>query len=133
MSAVQYLLGRFRTDASALRERAAALRNQKPKGGPDAATSMRMAEACDEVVAMVVAIPDDDDPATVIAALTALVPRLERRASAVASAPPVRAVFVGAATRIREIADAEARAGQAVANEDDIDENEDDIDEEEAK
>jgi hypothetical protein len=128
MSAVQYLLGRFRTDASALRERAAALRNQKPKGGPDAATSLRMAEACDEVVAMVSAIPDGDDTEKVIAALTALIPLLERRAAAVASAAPVRAVFVGAATRIREIADAEARAGQAPAHQDD-----DDVDEDEER
>jgi hypothetical protein len=109
MSAVQYLLGRFGTDAHALRERAAALRDEKPKGGPDAATSLRMAEACDEVVAMVGAIPDDDDADAVITALTALIPLLERRAAAAEGAPPVRAVFVGAATRIREIADAEAR------------------------
>lgn len=128
MSAVQYLLGRFRTDATALRERAAALRNQKPKGGPDAATSLRMAEACDEVVAMVGAIPENDDPATVIDALTALIPLLDRRAGASASAAPVRAVFVGAATRIREIAEAEARAGQATGSDtedDDIDEDDD--------
>lgn len=131
MSAVQYLLGRFRTDASALRERAAALRNQKPKGGPDAATSLRMAEACDEVVAMIGAIPENDDPAVVIEALTALIPLLERRANAVSGSPPVRAVFVGAATRIREIADAEARAGQPITN--DNDDDDDDFDEDEDK
>jgi hypothetical protein len=34
MSAVQYLLGRFRTDADALRERAAALQNQKRRAAP---------------------------------------------------------------------------------------------------
>jgi hypothetical protein len=71
---------------------------------------------------MVGAIPDGDDTATVIASLTALIPLLERRAAALASAPLVRAVFVGAATRIREIADAEARAGEAAV----IDEVDDD-------
>jgi len=126
MSAVQYLLGRFRTDADALRERATALRNQKPKGGPDAPTSLQMAEACDEVVAMVGAIPDGGDAGTVIAALTALIPLLERRAIATASAPPVRAVYVGAATRIREIADAEARVGQTLATRNDNDDDDED-------
>ena len=128
MSAVQYLLGRFRTDADALRERAAALRNEKPKGGPDAATSLRMAEACDEVVAMVGAIPDNDDAAVVIDALTSLIPLLERRAAAVATAPLVRAVFVGAATRIREIAEAEARAGHQDTDQLNADDNEDEDD-----
>ena len=83
-----------------------------------------MAEACDEVVAMVSAIPDGDDAAAVIASLTALIPLLERRAAAVASAPPVRAVFVGAATRIREIEEAEASAGQPLAHDDDDEDEE---------
>ncbi len=108
MSAVQYLLDRFRTDADALRQRAASLRDMPPQPGPDAATSLRMADACDDVVAIVGAIPDGEDAHELIASLTALIPLLERRAAAVANAPPVRAVFAGAATRIREITDAEA-------------------------
>lgn len=122
-TAVGYLLDRFRTDADALRQRSTALRGGPPQPGPDAPTSLRMAEACDEVVAMVGAIPDGGDTAQLIATLTALIPLLERRAAAAANAPPVRAVFAGAATRIREIADAEARVQQEAA--DDIDEDED--------
>lgn len=124
MSAVQYLLDRFRSDADALRGRAAALRAGPPQPGPDAATSLRMAEACDDVVSMVGAIPDADDAAAVIASLTSLIPLLEQRAAAVAGMPPVRAVFAGAATRIREIADAETRGGRADADSA-IDEDED--------
>ena len=74
MSAVQYLLDRFRADADALRQRAAALRATPPQPGPDAATSLRMAEACDDVVAIVGAVPDADDGGVLIASLTALIP-----------------------------------------------------------
>lgn len=116
MSAVQYLLDRFRADADALRQRAAALRATPPQPGPDAATSLRMAEACDDVVAIVGAVPDADDGGVLIASLTALIPLLERRAAGVSNAPPVRAVYAGAATRIREIADAEARAANGSAD-----------------
>jgi hypothetical protein len=121
VSAIQYLCDRFRSDADALRQRAATLRATPPQPGPDGATSLRMADACDDVVDMVGAIPDDDDAGTMIASLTALIPLLERRAAAVASVPPVRAVFAGAATRIREIADAEARNQDTDADPDAVD------------
>ena len=65
-------MSRFRSDADALRERAAFLSSAPPQPGPDAATSIRMAEACDDVTAMIDAIssrpvaacsidPDDGD------------------------------------------------------------------------
>lgn len=104
-----YLLDRFRTDGDTLRQRVSALRTGAPQAGPDAAMSQRMASACDDVVAMIVAIPDDDDIEVVAAALSALIPLLEQRATQAAAAPPVRAVYIGAATRIREVVDAELR------------------------
>ncbi len=108
-----YLLNRFRTDAAALRQRAESLRDGTPAAGPDAATSRRMAEACDEVIAMLEAIPDADDASTMINTLAALIPMLEQRSAAASGTPPVRAVYAGAATRIREIADAETRHHQS--------------------
>ena len=108
-----YLLDRFRTDAAALRQRAEFLRDGTPAAGPDTATSRRMADACDAVIAMLEAIPDADDASTMINPLTALIPMLEQRAAAASGTPPVRAVYAGAATRIREIADAESRHEQS--------------------
>ena len=115
-SAREYLLGRFRADAETLRQRAAALERGVATAGPDAATSRRMAEACADVVALlehlgatrttsngVAREPDLDD-------IAALVPVLELRAAAEVAMPSVRAVYVGAATRIREILAAESRA-----------------------
>lgn len=75
--------------------------------------SSRMADACDAVVAMVSAIVADPDVAVEVEALIALVPLLEQRAAAAESFPPVRAVYAGAATRIREVRDVESRADQA--------------------
>ena len=115
MSPRAYLLNRFRTDAAALRQRAESLRDGPPAAGPDAATSRRMAEACDEVIAMLEAIPDADDASTMLNTLAALIPMLEQRAAAGSSTPPVRAVYAGAATRVREIADAETKHQQSHA------------------
>ncbi len=111
-TARSYLLDRFRTDAVALRQRADAMavRSAAPVPGPDATMSRRMAVACDRVVAMLDAVPDADDGAQAIATLVALVPLLEQHAAQEASAPPVRAVYIGAATRIREVHAAESRA-----------------------
>lgn len=108
MSPREYLLDRFRTDATVLRQRAATLRKGPPQPGPDAATSERMADACEEVTVMIEAIPEMDDVAQTLSALTALIPLLEKRA-ATASAPAVRAVYVGGATRIREVSAAESK------------------------
>ena len=109
MSPREYLIDRFRTDAVTLRQRAAQLRSGPPQPGPDAATSQRMAEACEDVLAMIEAIPEADDASALVAALTALMPLLDRRALASSASPPVRSVFAGAATRIREVVDAERR------------------------
>lgn len=120
-----YLLLRFRTDGDALHQRAAALRDGLPQPGPDAAMSSRMADACDDVAAMIEAIPDRDANDIVASALLALIPLLEKKAATTASTPPVRAVYVGAATRIREVVDAERRhahADDASATTDDGDE-----------
>ncbi len=106
-----YLIDRFRSDATTLRERAAALRGGPPRPGPHAAMSHQMASACDDVIAMLDAVPAGDPRPTIVAALTALIPLLERRAAA-SSAPPVRSVFIGAATRIREVIEAERRHEQ---------------------
>lgn len=118
-----YLLERFRSDAVALRQRADALRTAAQRGsgagdpppGPDAATSERMAKACEDVVAMLDAIPDGSDPAAVLSSIAALSPLLEQRAEREKALPAVRAVYQGAATRIREVQQVEATARNLLA------------------
>lgn len=109
-----YLLERFRSDAVTLRQRADALRAARAAGdappGPDAATSERMARACDDVVAMLEAIPDGDDASAVLSSIAALSPLLDQRAQREASVPAIRAVYAGAATRIREVQQVDAAA-----------------------
>ena len=118
LSARAYLLDRFRSDAVALRQRADALaaapRSAK-LSGPDADTSRRMSQACDSVVAMIEAVPEAEDAERALANLAALVPLLEHHAAQEKGAAPVRAVYIGAATRIREVEAAEARVGQQIA------------------
>lgn len=108
----RYLAGRFRADAAALHRRAetlASARDGRPSGGPDAAASTRMAVACETVAAMVEAVAvGADEPA----ALAALIPLLEQRAAAAASDGHERAVFAGAATRLREVLAADTRPTQ---------------------
>jgi hypothetical protein len=117
-----YLLDRFRTDAAALRQRADALRNAARAGrasdnmpGPDAVTSERMAAACEDVVAMLSAIPDGSDPVAVLSSIAALSPLLDMRAQREVAWPAVRAVYAGAATRIREVQQVEATARDLLA------------------
>lgn len=107
-----YLQQRFTQDAQQLRERVAQLRAGNALPGPDAATSDAMATACDTVVAMLEALPEHDEVEMLIRDLLALVPVLERHAQN-AKQPPVRAVYTGAATRVREVTSAEQRALQA--------------------
>lgn len=118
LSARAYLLDRFRSDALVLRQRADALaaapRNAKV-AGPDAETSRRMAQACDNVVEMIEAVPEAEDPERALANICALLPLLEHHAAQEKGGPPVRAVYVGAATRIREVEAAETRARQQPA------------------
>jgi DNA-binding transcriptional regulator YdaS (Cro superfamily) len=75
--------------------------------------SRRMADACERVVAMLDAVPEADPSAHAMATLVALVPLLEQHAAQEANAPAVRAVYIGAATRIREVQAAELRAVDA--------------------
>jgi hypothetical protein len=129
-----YLLDRFRTDGDTLRQRVSALRDSAsrhgaPPPGPDATMSQRMASACDDVVAMIVAIPADDDLEVVADALRALIPLLDQRAAQAAAAPPVKAVYVGAATRIREVVEAELRHARGDGATVDIDDEDVDDDE----
>lgn len=108
-TAREYLIDRFRGDAVALRDRVAALAKGTKMPGPDVAMSTRMAEACETVAAMLEALPEES-PDGSLGDLLALVPLLERRAQEQVAQPPVRAVYAGAATRIREVYEAEARA-----------------------
>ncbi len=107
-----YLQQRFTQDAQQLRERVAQLRAGSSMPGPDAPTSEAMAAACDTVVAMLDALPTHDDVELLIRDLLALVPVLERHAQNAKQAP-VRAVYTGAATRVREVTSAELKALQA--------------------
>jgi hypothetical protein len=112
-TARDYLVNRFQTDAVVLRERVALMARGTKVPGPDAATSSRMADACEEVVAMLLAIASHGDADAELDAIMALVPLLEHRATAQQATPPVRSVYAGAATRIREVRSAEAQSSPA--------------------
>jgi hypothetical protein len=127
-TAREYLIHRFRGDAQSLRERTASLQRGARIPGPDAATSGRMADACDAVVQLLEGIGMHPDGPHELAALAALIPQLEERAKVASQLPPVRAVYAGAATRIREVEAAEARARAGETTDDDADE--DDVDNE---
>lgn len=132
-TAREYLMHRFRGDAQSLRERMSALQRGANIPGPDAATSGRMADACDEVVQLLEGIGAHDDVPGELAALVALIPRLEERAKGGGQLPPVRAVYAGAATRIREVEAAEARADASNARGGhDGDDDDGDIDDDDA-
>ena len=127
-TARDYLVNRFQTDAVVLRERVALLARGTKVPGPDAATSSRMADACDEVVAMLLAIASHGDASVELDAIMALVPLLEHRATEQQSNPAIRSVYAGAATRIREVRLAEAQSSPAHDDVDDDDTNDDDVD-----
>jgi len=120
-TARDYLVNRFQTDAVVLRERVALLARGTKVPGPDAATSSRMADACDEVVAMLLAIASHGDASAELDAIMALVPLLEHRATEQQSNPAIRSVYAGAATRIREVRLAEAQSSPARDDVDDVD------------
>ena len=111
MSARAYLIDRFRGDAATLRDRSATLAGGTVLPGPDLATSRQMAEACSAVADLLDALPPADADHEMEALLT-LIPTLESRARGVGH-PPVRAVFAGAITRIREVQAAHARSADA--------------------
>ncbi|PHX64846.1 MAG: hypothetical protein CK550_07835 [Gemmatimonadetes bacterium] len=132
-TARDYLVNRFQTDAVVLRERVALLARGTKVPGPDAATSSRMADACDEVVAMLLAIASHGDASVELDAIMALVPLLEHRATEQQSNPAIRSVYAGAATRIREVRLAEAQSSPAHGDVDDVndvdvDDTDDDVD-----
>ena len=127
-TARDYLVNRFQTDAVVLRERVALLARGTKVPGPDAATSSRMADACDEVVAMLLAIARHGDASVELDAIMALVPLLEHRATEQQSNPAIRSVYAGAATRIREVRLAEAQSSPAHDDVDDDDTDDDDVD-----
>ena len=108
-TARDYLAERFQADAEALRVRVSSMARGAKIPGPDAATSRAMADACERVAAMVQAVVQPDEAAASLEALAALIPLLEQHAAS-QSHPAVRAVYAGAATRIREIQAAEANA-----------------------
>jgi hypothetical protein len=112
MDPVQYLLDRFVTDAATLRARSAALRGAPPSAGPDAATSAKMAEACDRVVSLIRSLPAHEPPGIMLQSLATLTLPLEELSRKQADVPAVRAVYAGAATRIRELLEAEASAAR---------------------
>ncbi len=112
-TARDYLIERFESDAAMLRERVAVLARGTKVAGPDAATSRGMADGCEEVAAMLRAIVSTGEASRDLEAVMALVPLLEHRAAEPKLLPAVRAVYVGAATRIREVWLAEARLAEA--------------------
>lgn len=101
-----YLIDRFTTDASTLRARAAQLAGQQaPPHGPSAESSARMADACEEVLALLGSASAEDILAA-LDALNALRPTLDARALSAAD-PFVRSVYAGAAARIADIVEQE--------------------------
>lgn len=114
-TAREYLVHRFRGDAQVLTDRVAALQRGTKIPGPDAATSRRMAEACEAVASMVESIAPQERAADELDAIVALIPLLEQRARDAGMLPPIRAVYAGAATRIREVQTAEAAAASSAS------------------
>lgn len=116
-----YLHSRFAADRDALLLRAEQLRDAANRSGagkpvgPDAATSRDMADACSAVVAMVLSVPESASTAEQVVALSGLIPKLEQLGAQPMLSPPVRSVYIGAATRIREIGAAEVKA-QSMSN-----------------
>jgi hypothetical protein len=81
--------------------------------------------ACETVVALVEEVPTG---AAEGAGLAALIPVLEARAAAHLAEAPVRAVYVGAATRVREVLQAWQGGASGAAEEEDADEDDADDD-----
>lgn len=134
-----YLLERFRSDAGTLRQRADSLQSSGTGSpGPDAAVSRAMANACDDVAMLAEALPQHASLAAIVSALHVMLPELTRRATApeAMATPAVRAVYVGACTRVQEVITAETSAATAeratgVDGADDwVEANDDDLDEE---
>jgi len=97
-----YLLDRFATDATTLRARAAHLTGQNaPEHGPDAEASIRMAEACEDVLALLNDLSTQNDE-EMLDALDDLGPELHALSERATDAF-VRSVYGGAATRVADV------------------------------
>lgn len=107
----QYLIKRFTDDARILRGRATSLRSGANMPGPDAATSERMAGACEDVADVLRGIDDIpvDNPRD---GLMAVLSALEQRMHEHRSDSQLRAVYAGAISRLREIAEAAGEGGE---------------------
>lgn len=115
-----YLLDRFATDATTLRARASHLAGKNaPEHGPDAEASLRMAEACEDVIALLNNISADNID-EMLDALDDLGPELHALSERATDAF-VRSVYGGAATRISEI----VRKTRGDEDDDDADEDTD--------
>lgn len=132
-TAHDYLHERFRNDAATLLDRAASLARGVRMPGPDATLSRRMADACTDVAARIASLPRAG--AAGLDALLTLATTLDAVAGTVTDAPAVRAVYAGAATRMREVVHAERAASADEAHDGsaegaDVDDDDlDDIDE----
>jgi hypothetical protein len=123
-----YLLERFSADASTLRQRAASMQGlKKAPSGPSAAVSSAMADACDQVVRLATGLPEDATVDEIVSALREMMPELEKLAGSQTAAAnaPVRAVYMGAITRVQELIAAETGAQKSDGN-GDVDGSEDD-------
>jgi hypothetical protein len=119
-----YLLDRFATDAVTLRARAAHLAGASaPAHGPDAAASLRMAEACELVIAMLNDLSTETDD-EMLDALDGLGPELHALSERAEDAF-VRSVYGGAATRVSEIV--RRSRGDEADGDDDDDVDDDDL------
>lgn len=129
----EYLIERFRGDATTLRQRATSLAGaKKPSPGPDAALSHAMATACEDVVALAEQLPVNAPLDEIVAALQAMLSELSKRANspAASAAPALRSVYAGATTRVQELITAEksALASQSAGVDDSTDDGIDESD-----
>lgn len=103
-----YLHARFTADAVTLRDRAVQLAGKPaPPHGPDAAASDRMAEACEQIAALIGNLGDDVNEQ--LTGLDTLLPEIAALSERAEDAF-VRSVYGGAATRITDIVTRERAA-----------------------
>lgn len=124
LHASEYLIQRCAEDARVLHERVATMRRGTRIPGPDAATSERMADACEDIIELLDDLASDvAEPLTTAALLEMLTPHLEARIKQQSHAA-VRAVYAGAIARLREMDEVDQRgATPSDANERDASEH----------
>ncbi len=122
-----YLLDRFATDATTLRARAELLAGKPaPEHGPDSESSLAMAQACDEVIALLNDLTVETEH-QLLDALDTLGPELHSQAEDESNAF-VRSVYAGAATRIEDIVQKTRDLLAGDEPDDDTDRDADDVD-----